>query len=461
MVAEPSREFIVIVLGRTIDEWRGREESRHATGRAGFNAFGTPEDLLERLEGLFGQQRETNNNSGGRTFAFIRREFSEATALRVVLVDVCQPRKDVVEEWPREEEESSSSDEKGGRRRRRMAIFLDARRLDFNSVEDLRELPQAHLILHDRRTLQIFAFGPACAFLTKRRLLREKEERQAEEELDDDGAGGAFLIHGLKADALYDSDNNNDGDKGVTGAKALRPPNFAVDVVVSLAAAAAASAANTMAVRVPCHLDDSLLDLRRRMLGLRERWPWSLSSSSASSSSSPASESGCRGVAPWEVPVGFQKKGGTSSSSSSSQWLPFRHPTLRSFLRLPPTLDKKHDFADDGGGGSPIPTLRESGSAAIPLRRRFLERLLEVEEEAEAADSEEWEDDVEDTAAATRGDEGHGEGGSSDSSDGSKSSKRRRKRRIVMRRHTAWRCPLTDSEGGLVSLTCVSHSHSS
>ena len=54
MVAEPSREFIVIVLGRTIDEWRGREESRHATGRAGFNAFGTPEDLEAKKAAVSG-----------------------------------------------------------------------------------------------------------------------------------------------------------------------------------------------------------------------------------------------------------------------------------------------------------------------------------------------------------------------------------------------------------------------
>ena len=82
MVAEPSREFIVIVLGRTIDEWRGREESRHATGRAGFNAFGTPEDLLERLEGLFGQQREANyvarGTHGTRTVSLVGRDRTHA-----------------------------------------------------------------------------------------------------------------------------------------------------------------------------------------------------------------------------------------------------------------------------------------------------------------------------------------------------------------------------------------------
>ena len=42
--------FTVIILGRTCSEWAGENADGEAQGRAGFNQFGSPQDLVANLE---------------------------------------------------------------------------------------------------------------------------------------------------------------------------------------------------------------------------------------------------------------------------------------------------------------------------------------------------------------------------------------------------------------------------
>mmetsp|Transcript_15055 Transcript_15055/g.35433 ORF Transcript_15055/g.35433 Transcript_15055/m.35433 type:complete len:575 (+) Transcript_15055:238-1962(+) len=357
-----SREFVVFILGRTCEEWKGRLSPERLNGRAGFRDYGSPEDVVAALEIL----AESSGGPGGALFDL--GAFRAARRVVLCLVDSCQPltgRVDLDAVSP------------GGR-----ALALDCRRLKFADLSDARLfvldreaagaaaaaaaaaadtggtaapssgglLPIPHLVLHDRRTLGIFAFnGCLTCLCTVMAATR-----------------GTVLLHGLKADALEDTSQENrtrllrglreppqlpvipakghgkgdssDGDGGAASVTSV----FGVDVWVEFedrssgpdeedeadyrdsdgqnASGGGDVASGGVWVFVECHPEDSAEDLRLRLFDLRRR-SRETAAASTTASGAPGSVPGSAAAAAaasvslqpaprgrgrgWRIPMGF------------------------------------------------------------------------------------------------------------------------------------------------------------
>jgi|AntAceMinimDraft_5_1070358.scaffolds.fasta_scaffold77307_2 hypothetical protein len=71
-------DFIVIILGRTCKEWEGGSAYGEAEGRAGFNTFGSPAELVLNLDAFHDSQ------------FFDRDALRAASRVVLCLADVCQ-----------------------------------------------------------------------------------------------------------------------------------------------------------------------------------------------------------------------------------------------------------------------------------------------------------------------------------------------------------------------------------
>lgn len=71
-------DFVIIILGRTSKEWVGQDVSEELEGRAGFNSFGSPAELVDNLDRCAHSQ------------FFDRDALVRASRVVLCLVDVCQ-----------------------------------------------------------------------------------------------------------------------------------------------------------------------------------------------------------------------------------------------------------------------------------------------------------------------------------------------------------------------------------
>jgi hypothetical protein len=71
-------DFVVIILGRTSKEWTGEILGEELGGRAGFNSFGSPAELVDNLDCC------------PHSLFFDRDAFLRAGRIVLYLVDVCQ-----------------------------------------------------------------------------------------------------------------------------------------------------------------------------------------------------------------------------------------------------------------------------------------------------------------------------------------------------------------------------------
>jgi len=344
-----SGDFNVIILGRTCEEWAGVLSTEH--GRAGFADFGSPLDVANAIELMV----DDSLFDAGALRAAVR--------IVLCLVDSCQPKVGEV---------LVSGTSVSGK-----AVALDSRRVDFNDRDALETLPTAHLILHDRRTLGIFAFGDCIPFLASKRL----------------APSGSFLLHGLRPDALHDMTAAG----RLEAIAALVPPPalndagsqvFAVTVQVDFeqhsgdGPTSCPNERGSTRISLPCHPDDTVTNLRLRLYDIWRRQPGGACGETSA---------GRR----WEIPVGFNL-GAASRSTGGSPWFPARQHTLVEALKAA-KLDASGRFSSNqvptplpetAGGDSGdtsqshprrrVPILRPYGTAGIPLRRYALAEMLGV-----------------------------------------------------------------------------------
>ena len=188
----------------------------------------------------------------------------------------------------------------------------------------------------------------------------------------------------------------------------------------------------------------------------------------------------------WDVPVGFRRASLPSPPPPPSllkssvpigvAWMPYRHRSLREFLRLPPrnAAPEQGDRSGGVGGGftsgfsggfsgkpgdtdgvfgpghvseaaagAAVILLREYGSAAVPLRRYYFEEMLHGAPPAHSGAR----------FAATLGCFSSGVKSERPKRDGRQDGKARSG--IAVQFHPHGQCPLTAAKGGLVSVRRV------
>jgi len=160
IIAHMANDFIVIILGRTSQEWEGRFPDELRSGRAGFCNYESPQTLVENLEAF------DSSSSSFDSMALLN-----STRVIICLVDSCEVKRKYYSLllfffscfliysyfipsfsskcWTTNQ--PNTGQVSVGRSKTGKELVFDCRRLDFTDCTELSFLPMGNLILHDRR----------------------------------------------------------------------------------------------------------------------------------------------------------------------------------------------------------------------------------------------------------------------------------------------------------------------